>query len=247
MRQSVPRWGLFLIVALLALGLSSATQADGPVNEEEQQSEQAQQSDDGSAESGGIPFQDVPANHWAADDVRFLVEQGVIEGVPGGEFQGQRSPTRYEVATMLSRALDGLEQMGAQTASQTASEGEQIRQEDLQVLQDLIFKISDRVQSLSGEVDTLKNQNPEIDPQLRERIQNVEGQSDRISQLQSTVEEQRQQINELQERMESFQVESTTATEEQLAEADQQILANRIIGITGLLFSVVGIALTTLR
>lgn len=244
MRQSIPRWGLFMIVALLALGLSSATQADGPVNQEDQQT---QQSDDSSTDGGGIPFQDVPANHWAADDVGFLVDQGVIEGVPGGEFQGERSPTRYEVATMLSRALQGLEEMEPQTASQTASSGQPIRKEDLQVLRDLIFKISDRVQAVSGEVDTLKNENPEIDPQLRERVQNVESQSDRISQLQSTVEEQRQQINELQERMESFQVESTTATEEQLAEADQQILANRIIGITGLLFSVVGIALTTLR
>jgi len=243
-RQSIPRWGLFVIVALLALGLSSATQADGPVNQEDQQT---QQSDDSSTDGGGIPFQDVPANHWAADDVGFLVDQGVIEGVPGGEFQGERSPTRYEVATMLSRALQGLEEMAPQTASQTASSGQPIRKEDLQVLRDLIFKISDRVQALNGEVDTLKNENPEIDPQLRERIQNVESQSDRISQLQSTVEEQRQQINELQKRMESFQVESTTATEEQLAEADQQILANRIIGITGLLFSVVGIALTTLR
>ncbi|MFB6284990.1 MAG: S-layer homology domain-containing protein [Candidatus Bipolaricaulia bacterium] len=244
MRQSIPRWGLFVIVALLALGLSSATQADGPVDQEKQKT---QQSDDSSANGDGIPFQDVPANHWAADDVRYLVDQGVIEGVPGGEFQGERSPTRYEVATMLSRALQGLEKMQPQTASQTASSGQPIRKEDLQVLRDLIFKISDRVQALNGEVDKLKNENPEIDPQLRKRIQNVESQSDRISQLQSTVKKQRQQLNKLQKRMESFQVESTTATEKQLAKADQQILANRIIGITGLLFSVVGIALTTLR
>lgn len=239
MRQSIPRWGLLVIVALLALGLSPTTQADGPVNQE------SQSSSDGS--SGSVPFADVPADHWAADDVRFLVNQGIIEGVPGGQFQGERAPNRYEVATMLSRALQGLEQMEPQTASEAASSGQQIRQEDLQVLQDLIFKISDRVQGLNSEVETLKSENPEIDPQLRQRIQNVEGQSEQISQLQSTVQQQREQINQLQERMESFQVNATTASEQQLAEADQQILANRIIGITGLLFAVVGIALTTLR
>jgi heat shock factor-binding protein 1 len=233
---------LLVIVALLALGLSSTTQADGPVN----QQQEGQSSNEGSG-NGSVPFQDVPANHWAADDVRFLVDQGIIEGVPGGQFQGERAPSRYEVATMLSRALQGLESMERQTGSASASGEEQIRPEDMKVLQDLIFKISDRVQGLSSEVDTLKSENPEIDPQLRQRIQKVEGQSEQISQLQDTVQQQRQQINELQQRMESFQVKSTTASEEQLAEADQQILANRIIGITGLLFSVVGIALTTLR
>ncbi len=243
MRQSIPRWGLLMIVALLVLGLSSATQADGPVN----QQQESQSSNQGSGNSGSVPFADVPANHWAADDVRFLVDQGIIEGVPGGQFQGERAPSRYEVATMLSRALQGLESMERQTSSASASGEEQIRPEDMKVLQDLIFKISDRVQGLSSEVDTLKSENPEIDPQLRQRIQKVEGQSEQISQLQDTVQQQRQQINELQQRMESFQVKSTTASEEQLAEADQQILANRIIGITGLLFSVVGIALTTLR
>jgi len=240
-RQSIPRWGLLVIVALLALGLSPTTQADGPVNQEESQS------DGSSNSSGSVPFQDVPANHWAADDVRFLVDQGIIEGVPGGQFQGERAPSRYEVATMLSRALQGLEGMERQTSSASASGEEQIRPEDMKVLQDLIFKISDRVQGLSSEVNTLKSENPEIDPELRQRIQSVEGQSEQISQLQDTVQEQREQINQLQQRMESFQVNATTASEEQLAEADQQILANRIIGITGLLFSVVGIALTTLR
>ena len=241
MRQSIPRWGLLVIVALLVLGLSSATQADGPVNQDESQS------DGSSNSSGSVPFQDVPAGHWAADDVRFLVEQGIIEGVPGGQFQGERAPSRYEVATMLSRALQGLEGMDAQTSSSSTSSEQQIRPEDLQVLQDLIFKISDRVQGLSSEVDTLKSERPEIDPQLTQRIQDVESQAQKVNQLQNTVEQQRQQINQLQQRMESFQVNATTASEEQLAEADQQILANRIIGITGLLFAVVGIALTTLR
>ena len=242
MRQSIPRWGLLVIVALLALGLSSTTQADGPVN----QQQESQSSSDGSS-SGSVPFADVPAGHWAADDVSFLVNQGVIEGVPGGQFQGERSPTRYEVATMLSRALQGLEQMERQSAPAQSGDTNYPTMKDFEVLQDLIFKISDRVQGLNSEVDTLKTENPEIDPQLRQRIQNVEGQSEQISQLQNTVEQQRQQINQLQERMESFQVNATTASEEQLAEADQHILANRIIGITGLLFSVVGIALTTLR
>jgi hypothetical protein len=52
------------------------------------------------------PFADIPANHWAAQAVRDLAEAGILEGVPGAVFEGQRPMTRYEVAMALARMLD---------------------------------------------------------------------------------------------------------------------------------------------
>ena len=51
------------------------------------------------------PFVDVPADSWAYQSIKELSEVGVIEGVDGHFFQGQRHITRYEAAELTARAL----------------------------------------------------------------------------------------------------------------------------------------------
>lgn len=51
-------------------------------------------------------FPDVPENHWAYVYLDKLVQAGIIEGYPDGNFKGDRTMTRYEFATMLCRALE---------------------------------------------------------------------------------------------------------------------------------------------
>jgi hypothetical protein len=53
-------------------------------------------------------FKDVPSDHWAYDAINNLVSAGIVEGYPDGEYKGQRSMTRYEMAVMVSRALDSI-------------------------------------------------------------------------------------------------------------------------------------------
>ncbi|HEY5596342.1 MAG TPA: S-layer homology domain-containing protein, partial [Candidatus Bipolaricaulota bacterium] len=50
-------------------------------------------------------FIDVPANHWAVEDLKYLVEFGVITGLPNGAFNGDKSLTRYEATAMIARAM----------------------------------------------------------------------------------------------------------------------------------------------
>jgi len=67
------------------------------------------------------PFADIPADHWAAQAVRDLAANGILEGVPGATFQGNRPMTRYEVAMALARMLTLIEQrtgMGGVTIDQ---------------------------------------------------------------------------------------------------------------------------------
>lgn len=51
----------------------------------------------------GVPFPDVPVGHWAAQAVQEMKDLGVVTGFPDGEFKGDRTTTRYELAAMLSR------------------------------------------------------------------------------------------------------------------------------------------------
>lgn len=50
-------------------------------------------------------FPDVPENHWAYAYIKDLHDKGIIEGYPDGNFNGDRSMSRYEFAAMLDRAL----------------------------------------------------------------------------------------------------------------------------------------------
>ncbi len=56
----------------------------------------------------GASFSDVPSNHWAYDAINKLVASGVITGYPDGTFRGSEEMTRYEMAVMVSRALENI-------------------------------------------------------------------------------------------------------------------------------------------
>ncbi|MBF1326342.1 MAG: S-layer homology domain-containing protein, partial [Megasphaera micronuciformis] len=51
------------------------------------------------------PFVDVPQDSWAYNSVVELANSGIIQGVDGVHFQGQRNITRYEAAEMVAKAM----------------------------------------------------------------------------------------------------------------------------------------------
>ena len=51
------------------------------------------------------PFADVPAGHWAYDAVALLASRGVVSGYPDGQYKGGQLATRYEMASIVARAL----------------------------------------------------------------------------------------------------------------------------------------------
>lgn len=51
------------------------------------------------------PFADVPADHWAYDAIAKLAEEGVVVGYGDGSYKGQENITRYEMASIIARAM----------------------------------------------------------------------------------------------------------------------------------------------
>ena len=51
------------------------------------------------------PFSDVPQGHWAYGSVGKLVAEGVVEGYPEGNFDGNKLMTRYEMAQIVAKAM----------------------------------------------------------------------------------------------------------------------------------------------
>ncbi len=148
-------------------------------------------------------FSDVSKDHWAYDDIKYLADRGIITGLPGGQYQGQQALDRYSAAALISRAVKYLQ-----------NNPESVTLQDLDVLKDLIFKISDNMATLQGQVDSLQ------------------GGSD----LREQVVSNQEQISELERQVESLSRSDT-------GELATRVDANFLISLVGVLAGIAAIAL----
>ena len=88
------------------------------------------------------PFMDVPAGHWAYDAVAQLAAKGIVSGYPDGAFKGAQPATRYEVASVVARAL-------AKVDAEKASK------QDLEMLKKLVMEFKDELDALGVKVDKI--------------------------------------------------------------------------------------------
>lgn len=51
------------------------------------------------------PFSDVPAKHWSYGAIQQLAKDGIVDGFNDGTFKGDKTMTRYEMATIVARAM----------------------------------------------------------------------------------------------------------------------------------------------
>lgn len=59
----------------------------------------------------GAQTSDVARDHWAYSAVSELAARGFVLGYPDGKFLGDRTLTRYEMATIIKRVIDRIEAM----------------------------------------------------------------------------------------------------------------------------------------
>ncbi|CCU80069.1 hypothetical protein HSACCH_01825 [Halanaerobium saccharolyticum subsp. saccharolyticum DSM 6643] len=124
----------------------------------------------------GASFSDVPSDHWAYNAINKLVAAGIVEGYPDGEYKGQQSMTRYEMAVMVSRALDNIvDEMEAMGEGLTTGQAEDVTaivkslmekntndelsdaqaEEVADIVDALTFELRSELKVLGAEVDTL--------------------------------------------------------------------------------------------
>lgn len=111
------------------------------------------------------PFVDVPTDSWAYRSVVELADAGIIQGVDGQYFQGERNITRYEAAEMVAKAMAHMDRA---TVEQRA------------LINKLADEYADELNNLGVRVSNLENKVGNIkftgDARLRYRYQNaVEG------------------------------------------------------------------------
>ena len=88
------------------------------------------------------PFMDVPMNHWAYDAISQLSAQGIVSGYPDGTFKGNAPMTRYEMASIVARALAVVDMNKAS-------------KQDVEMLKRLVVEFKDELDALGVKVDEL--------------------------------------------------------------------------------------------
>jgi len=167
--------------------------------------------------SSSTLFADVPADHWALADLQFLAERGIITGFKDGKFHGDQPLTRYAAVALIARAIRFLQ-----------SSPDLVTSQDLQVLQDLIYKINDKLQELDTQVSSLQNAG----------LSGADLQ--RLQKLETKVQQNTSTLQTLQ-----VQVQSGRSTQE-LQQLRNQASASFIIALAGLFVGIIGIALATM-
>ena len=59
------------------------------------------------------PYSDVPADHWSYEAISKLTKAGIVSGYGDGTFRGDRTMTRYEMATIVANALTKMSKLDA--------------------------------------------------------------------------------------------------------------------------------------
>ena len=88
------------------------------------------------------PFMDVPQGHWSYDAVGLLASRGIVSGYPEGAFKGAQPATRYEMASVVARAL-------------VTVDAEKASKQDLELLKKLVMEFKDELDALGVKVDSL--------------------------------------------------------------------------------------------
>ena len=88
------------------------------------------------------PFMDVPQGHWSYDAVGLLASRGIVSGYPDGAFKGAQPATRYEMASVVARAL-------------VTVDAEKASKQDLELLKKLVMEFKDELDALGVKVDSL--------------------------------------------------------------------------------------------
>jgi hypothetical protein len=63
----------------------------------------------------GATFSDVGVNHWAYASIKRVADAGIIDGIDG-KFLGQQELNRYQMATIINRMIEAVEDMGEDKA-----------------------------------------------------------------------------------------------------------------------------------
>lgn len=96
------------------------------------------------------PFDDVPASHWAYESVSKLAKSGIVDGYSDGKFRGGNVLTRYEMASVIGKAMSNAAKQNNQLKAETKTELEKLEAEFAPELKNLGVRVTELEKNASS-------------------------------------------------------------------------------------------------
>src|ERR1041385_5895029 len=127
--------------------------------------------------------QDVPRDHWAYEAVNDLISKGLVKGFPpDGLFRGKRTATRYELATIIKRALDYVDDKLAKNKVDVSSF---VKQEQLDELRKLVSDFKMELAVIGTDLQKVKDQIGDINAKVEEHGKRLDALGKAVEQAQA--------------------------------------------------------------
>ena len=95
-------------------------------------------------------FTDVPESHWAYEAVNEMVAAGILSGYSDGTFKGKNTLTRFQIAIIISRVLDRVEEEREALANEVDSMKDGFTADQKVELKDIVKSIMEENNVTSG-------------------------------------------------------------------------------------------------
>lgn len=109
-----------------------------------------------SAPSVRAQTRDISPDHWAFPAVQSLAARGLVLGYPDGNFLGNRTLTRYEMASLLKRVVDRLENRPAPGETAPASPAPSLTAAEKDQILKLVEEFKVELAVIGTDLSTLK-------------------------------------------------------------------------------------------
>ncbi len=113
---------------------------------------------------------DVKPDHWARKEVQELVDKGIVKLFPNGTFKGNKPLSRYDMAVIISRTLEEIDQN--ETGGATQKEVELLKQ-TLKMITDEIVTIKNDAAKQSDDHEAIMAHQKVLEEQVKVLGENV--------------------------------------------------------------------------
>jgi chromosome segregation ATPase len=158
-----------------------------------------------------VEIKDIPKNHWAYKSVETLINKGYLSLYEDDTFKGDNKVTRYELAVLIARILDDIQQNSTQVTKEDANS---LRKLSLEFRGELV-NIAKKQDNILGKVNKIEQNNvvqTDAIGKTKEKISGIEQEisniidnimklrqlEEEVNGLNDKVKEQKKSVNNLQ-------------------------------------------------
>ena len=126
-----------------------------------------------------VELKDVPQDHWAYNSVNKLIEKGYLSLYEDGTFKGNNKVSRYELAVLIARILEDIQQNNTEV---TQEDAESLRKLSLEFREELV-DLAKKQENLFKDIKKVKQDNIVQTEELGKTKETIDGIEKEISNI----------------------------------------------------------------